>query len=100
MEKNNGSAAKPQDTTHIEEAYDLYLELMALDKRRMPPHQVRETKRAFYGAYGILLTAICIDMKEMSEERASSYLDELMKEISKFMMKEGFDHWGLKDKEI
>ena len=72
---------KPKEYT-ADHLWKQYLKLVGLDVNKMPMIQVRETKRAFYGALGNLI----VMMRELpdDDEKAADILSELEREVAGF----------------
>ncbi len=72
----------------IADMYDDYLKLMKLDKRKMPPFQIQETKRAFYGAIGQLIIFFQEGLVKMSEEQGAEAMSDLTNQVKTFFYNE------------
>ena len=72
----------------LEHQFDLYMERMKLDKRKMPEIQLRETKRAFYGACGQMLLLLRDDVSALPDEEGIKALDRMFNQVSSFWLRE------------
>lgn len=85
----------PGTTDHIDRAFEVYLRLQKMDVRRMKPFQVREIKRAFWGAYGIFLVTIVTELSKLKQGEVKMVLEDMSQEVAIFMVGEGFKDWKL-----
>lgn len=83
MEKNK-ELPPGIDYFDIETQFNFYLQLVNLDRRKMPPYQVREMRRAFYGAWGILLTVQSEKIAPLKEDDAVRIIEQMFQQVSKF----------------
>lgn len=95
MEDNKSAPAiTPQkqaviDQFNLEKQFDAYLERMGLDRRKMALFQLRETKRAFYGAWGQLIVLLNDQNTNLlTEKEVADLYYAMAKQISDFMIKE------------
>lgn len=72
----------------IEEMFDKYLELVKLDKRKMPSYQLRETRRAFFGAIGQLLIVQRDELTLLTEDESVEVLESFIKQVTDFWLSE------------
>lgn len=77
---------------YVHQLWQQYLQLTALTEERMHPDQLRETKRAFYGACGQMLIFQRDKVAELSEEDAVNALQLMLDEIGDFWLKENDSH--------
>jgi len=68
----------------IEHQYQLYLQRVDLDERRMPEVQKVETKRAFYAGFAQMLLLARDTISELDEDRAVLTLEDLLVQIDIF----------------
>lgn len=68
----------------ITDAFDDYLKLVKLDKRKMPPHQIAETKKAFFGAVGQLIIFFQEGLTKMPEDQAIAAMADLTEQVRSF----------------
>jgi hypothetical protein len=73
---------------NIDKHFDDYLSLVKLDKRKMPPYQLREIRRAFYGAWGIKMILDRNILTTYDEDFASDILNDQLDQVAKFWYKE------------
>jgi len=66
----------------IDTQFDLYLKLVKLDKRRMSPVQLKETRQAFYAAFGQCLLLLH-EATVYDEKDAHRVFDCLTAQVSK-----------------
>ncbi len=64
--------------------FRLYLERCGLNIHRMPPYQLRETSRAFYGAWGMLLVVLRDNLTQMEEGESLDALQSMQEQVEKF----------------
>jgi len=69
---------------NIDTMFDKYLSLVKLDKRRVSPVQLRETRRAFYGAMGIMLVLLRDELTKYPDEKGAEILEDMLQQVSKF----------------
>ena len=81
---------KPMDEQlKIEFWWKKYLNLMQLKENKMPEDQIRETKRAFYGGFGMALVCSRDVVGGMKEEiHALNALIDLKEQVQQFMENE------------
>jgi hypothetical protein len=73
----------------VAEQFKMYLELVGLDQRTMPTYQLRETRRAFYGGFGIMLVGVMNEVGKLgSEEEAKAMVDKMIDEVADFYKEE------------
>jgi len=72
----------------LEHQYQLYLQRMKLDERKMHPIQKTETRRAFMGACGQMLIMLRDDISRLTEDEAVDVLDDMVSQVSDFLLKE------------
>lgn len=72
------------DKFNIEGQFEFYLMLVKLDKRTMPPWQISEMKRCFYGAFGQLM----IMLQEADQSTPAQLVD-----IYQYLTKQVSDHF-------
>lgn len=68
----------------IEFQFRKYLELVGLNIHTMPPYQRRETRRAFYGAWGMMLVVMRENVSEMEENDALDVLQSMQEQVEQF----------------
>lgn len=68
----------------IESLFKKYLKLSDLDSRRMPPVQVRETRRAFYAAVGMLIIFQRDVLGKKSDKEAIKCLERFLIEVGEY----------------
>lgn len=71
----------------IEDMYDQYLRTVKLDKRKMQPRQIIETKRAFYGAIGIFMLLERDELannKKFTQDEAAEILQDILMQVDRF----------------
>lgn len=77
------------DQFNIEKQFDWYLERMGLDRRKMALFQIRETKRAFYGAWGQLIVLLNDKNTDLlTEKEVYELYADMAKQVNDFMTKE------------
>lgn len=74
------------DKFNIEGQFDFYLMLVKLDKRTMPPWQIMEMKRCFYGAFGQLMLLL----QEADQSSPAQLVD-----IYQYLTKQISDHFTI-----
>jgi hypothetical protein len=87
MDNSEGKFIIPQQF-NIDSQFDLYLNLVKLDKRKMPSVQLRELRRAFYGAIGINLITQRDKLTEFSDDQGILILDYQLRQVSEYWNKE------------
>lgn len=73
---------------NIENCWKKYLNMTGQDESKMPPIQIQETKRAFYGAFGQMLTMFEDDFMKLKEEDAAEVLEQWINQVANFWIKE------------
>lgn len=69
--------------------YELYLEIMGLRKETMPEDQLRETRRAFMGACGQMLSLLKDDLTKIEDEdEAARILEGMENQVLDFFKAE------------
>lgn len=68
----------------LADEFERYLKLVKLDKRRMPPVQLREIRRAFYGACGQILVLTRDEVGALPEPEAVEALQDLWNQVANF----------------
>jgi hypothetical protein len=80
------------DDFNIDEQFDRYCKLVKIDQRKVHPFQLREMRRAFYGAWGMLLIMNRDYLTEVETkhgiESACACLDHMLSQVAKFWNKE------------
>jgi hypothetical protein len=79
---------KVKNPFNIEEQFEFYLKLIKIDKRTALPYQLREMRRAFYGAWGIQLITQRDVLTADDEDVAVKNLDDMLKQCAEFWNKE------------
>lgn len=69
---------------NIEELFEKYLKDAKLDKSKMPPVQIRETKRAFFNGCAALLHTLMDAVSGLSDEDGAETLENIDKQIRQF----------------
>lgn len=72
----------------VEEQFNLYLERAGLSNQKMSELQLRETKRAFYGAWGQFLLLYLDIGSKYKEEDLLKILDNQFHEVGQFWTNE------------
>ena len=72
----------------VEEQFNIYLKLVNLDKRKMPPFQLREMRRCFYGAVGQTLILLRDEVVTQDEDSSINSVQDLLDQINEFWIKE------------
>lgn len=72
----------------IEAQFDHYLLLVKLDKRKVLPFQMREMRRAFYGAWGMKMISDRDQLTLFSEDDAVEILENQLDQVATFWNKE------------
>lgn len=72
------------DKFDINTQYGFYLEKMNMVEESMLPIQVTETKRAFYGAWGIMLALMKNELADLSENEAINVLEDMVNQVAEF----------------
>lgn len=74
----------------VEDMYNQYLTNVGLDKRKMKPYQVTETRRAFYGAIGMyqILQRDHIAAEGVTEDEAVGMIQDILDQVEEFFAKE------------
>jgi hypothetical protein len=75
---------KQPKTFNLNDEFERYLNIVELDKRIMPPDQLRELKRAFYGACGQLLILTRDEVGALPDEEAIEALQDLLNQVANF----------------
>lgn len=73
---------------NLEHQWKLYLQRSGLDEGKMPADQIRETKRAFYGACGQMLVLLRDDAAALPEDEAISMMQNMLDQVGNFWLKE------------
>lgn len=69
----------------LNDEFERYLKLVKLDKRRMPAYQLREIRRAFYGACGQILILSRDEIGAIEDEdEAVEAMQDLLNQVSNF----------------
>ena len=76
------------DLFDIEKRFEHYLEIVQLDKSKMSPIQLIETRRAFWGGMGSAFVALNNDLNGLDEEASLEVLIHLTMQVSQFWIKE------------
>jgi len=70
---------------NLEDQYQEYLKLVKLNEETMHPAQKIETRRAFFGACGIMLVMLRDDIGGIEDEdEAIRVLEDLRDQVAKF----------------
>jgi hypothetical protein len=72
----------------VDAMFNEYLKTVKLDARKMVPHQLRETRRAFYGAVTQLIILQRDELTKLTEEQGMQVLYNLLQESHNFWLKE------------
>lgn len=72
----------------LEYQWKLYLERVAVKEEELPPIQVQETKRAFYGACGQLMMLFKNTLTNFDDDTAVDLLQDMEKQILTFWQNE------------
>jgi hypothetical protein len=73
-----------EDIYDIEVMYQKYLGMMSLAETNMHPVQRIETKRAFYGATGLILDTLHNELPQLSDDEGAEKLEQMIKQASRF----------------
>jgi hypothetical protein len=90
--EHNNTPAAPKDPNHeywkIEFQYLEYLKRVKMDIRKMPPYQIRETKRAFYAGFGVNL--IMVEQLSTLDDMAAEHqiVQSFLTQIDEFFTNE------------
>ena len=77
--------AKTKKFFSLNDEFERYLKLVKLDKRRMPPVQLREIRRAFYGACGQMLILARDGVAAIeNEDEAAEALQDMLNQVANF----------------
>ena len=81
--------AKTKKFFSLNDEFERYLKLVKLDKRRMPPYQLREIRRAFYGACGQILILSRDEVAAIeSDDEAAEALQDMLNQVADFWTRE------------
>lgn len=85
----NGTFQVPSEF-NIDKIFDKFLGLVNLDKRRMPPIQLKQLRQAFYGAWGmkLILDRDVMAAATMTDDEAVQVLENQLEQVSAFWNKE------------
>lgn len=72
----------------IEKSYEFYLKKVGLSEDKMHEDQKRETRRAFYGAWGILLNEHLKKLADLKEEEAVRAIEDMVVQVEAFWLLE------------
>lgn len=76
---------------NVENQFYLYLKRVKLDPNKIPATQLKETKRAFFGAVGQFLLLLRDDLTGIPEEQAIEALDAMFSQVLDFWIREKND---------
>lgn len=78
------------DRFDVEKNFKFYLTLVRIDERKVLPFQLREMRKAFYGAWGIKLISDrdSLTANDMSEDEAVQILEHQLKQVGEYWNKE------------
>lgn len=97
MEANKSDSLSPEkialiEQFDVEKQFDLFLKRMELDRRKMPPYQITEMKRAFYGAWGQLIILLSAEVTvHLTQDELAALYQAMAKQVMDFMSKETID---------
>jgi hypothetical protein len=74
---------------NVEEQYKLYINRVGLKLEQMPPDQIRETRRAFFGACGQILILMRDDVGALPEKQAIKIMENMLQEVGNFWLVQG-----------
>lgn len=80
------------DEFNIEDQYQFYLNLVGLKEDKMHPVQKKQTKMAFYGAYGQLLVTLKEDVSRLETKKAVKVLSDMLEQVDNFWKNEEKNH--------
>lgn len=69
------------DPFNVEEQYQKYLTRVGLKEEKMNPIQAKETKQAFFGAWGQLLLVMRDDITTLEEDEAIEKLKDMNTQV-------------------
>lgn len=87
MEKKSIFKIKPEWT--VDGQFEKYLQLVALDKRKMPPNQLREMRQMFHGATGQIIVLMRDELSALPDNQATLVLQEMLNEITNYFLPKG-----------
>lgn len=83
---------KPTDIIFkVEHQFTLYLQRCNVTRESLPPDQLREMRRAFYGAAGQMFFLMTEDISSLSEREYPGVLDSILDQIQEYWNKEQED---------
>jgi hypothetical protein len=82
----NKSPEKPLHTYSIDDQFELYLKLVHIDKREIPPYQLKQMRQCFFGAFGQFLF-IAQELEGCTAQEASAAIKSLQTQVSEFFDK-------------
>ncbi len=77
-----------EDAFNIEKQFNLFLKVCKMDKRKMPSIQITSMRRAFYGAWGMLLLVNRDCVAVLTDDQAVEALDKMFRDTELFWAKE------------
>ncbi len=79
---------KIENPFDLEQQFEFYLNIMKLDKAKMPEVQIVETKRAFMAGVGQMLALAQSKISQLDEEEAINTLEDMYKQVDTFFEEE------------
>lgn len=87
--KMNAMAKKPTDLIFkLEHQFTLYLQRCGITRAEMPPDELRELRRAFYGGCGQMFFVMTQDVMQMKTGLTGVVFDSFVKQLADFWQKE------------
>lgn len=79
---------------NIEQMWLRYLNLMGLKLHAMHPDQLRETKRAFFGAVGQTIVLFTQELPDLTDNEGIEVVDALMTQVANYFDQQNFEQNG------
>lgn len=91
MEVANGNTEQKQPTLNVvvDEVFHAYLKSVEVDVARIPPYQIENMKRAFYGGMSAHIV-IANKIANMEFEKAKEILNGVDGQVNEFWKSRGF----------
>ena len=90
INKDQPTPPKPRKRFLVEDMFNQYLKNMNIDRRKILPFQLKETRRAFYGAIGMyqILQRDHIAAEGVTEDEAVGMIQDILDQVENFFANE------------
>lgn len=73
---------------NLEHQYQLYLERVALNEKKMHPEQKKQLRQTFFGACGQILILLRDDLSNLDESKAIDTMQDMINQVGNYFLSE------------